>query len=88
MRRYVGSFVRYQAVCMIAVRKARPIDSGTKKKWKIVVMANCHRARSNASMRASSAPPAVDAILSSWRGRSARSSGPLRAGRWGDGDYI
>jgi hypothetical protein len=33
MRRYVGLPVRTQAVCMIATSGARPMVSGTKRKW-------------------------------------------------------
>ena len=32
------------------MKNARPIESGTKRKWKDVVIPNCHLARSNASM--------------------------------------
>ncbi len=46
-RRYPGLLVRYQAVCSSAVRNARPMVTGTKKKWLIDVSANCHRARSS-----------------------------------------
>src|SRR5215472_428999 len=45
-RRYSSSLVRYHAVCSSAVRKARPIVTGTKKKWLIEVNANWIRARS------------------------------------------
>ena len=48
-RRYSSRLFRYHAVCSNAVKKARPIVTGTKKKWLIDVNANCHRARSSAT---------------------------------------
>ena len=45
-----GSFENTALVCMIATRSESPMVSGTKMKWYTVVMPNCHRARSRASM--------------------------------------
>ncbi len=49
-RRYSGLRRRYQAVCSIAVSRASPIVTGTKKKWLTVTNPNCHRARSTVLM--------------------------------------
>src|ERR1700727_3189920 len=46
-RRYSSWRLRCHAVCSSAVRKARPMVIGMKKKWLIDVNANCHRARSS-----------------------------------------
>src|ERR1700722_18507084 len=46
-RRNSSWWWRCHAVCSSAVRKASPIVIGMKKKWLIVVNANCHRARSS-----------------------------------------
>ena len=45
-RRYSSRLVRYHVVCSTAVKNAKPIVTGTKKKWLIVTNANCHLARS------------------------------------------
>src|SRR5690606_19396303 len=45
-----GSFANTARVFMIATSRDSPIVSGTKMKWYTVVMPNCHRARSRASM--------------------------------------
>lgn len=49
---HCGLCVRTQAVWKTATMRDMPIVIGTKRKWYTVVMANCHRARSVASMRA------------------------------------
>src|SRR5215469_10711441 len=76
-RRYSGLRRRYQEVSSIAVRKARPIVTGTKKKWFTVTNANCHLARVSCT----------EALLSSprdWRGGWLRRRLALR-GRPGQG---
>src|SRR5699024_9421678 len=45
-----ASFAYTARVCMMATSSESPIVSGTKMKWYTVVMPNCHRARSRASM--------------------------------------
>ena len=49
-----SSPVRTHIVCMIATSGPSPIVIGTKRKWYTVVMPNCHRARSSASIGRSS----------------------------------
>src|SRR5699024_3367788 len=67
-----ASFAYTARVCMMATSSESPIVSGTKMKWYTVVMPNCHRARSRASMRT---PEVGDTLWENLRSRSSRAWG-------------
>jgi hypothetical protein len=51
VRLYSRLSVRYEALCRIATRKAKPIVAGTHKKSYRLIVAYCQRAKSSAASR-------------------------------------